>query len=95
MYYSFVGPPHLDVAVRPLGLPLPSILPGVDTALKGVLSKLINRRMVEPQRRYLDIHRIYMNKHIARVRDAGGPCKANCSTSCEAVMQILAVVSPT
>jgi Ca2+-dependent lipid-binding protein len=70
MYYSFVGPPHLDVAIRPLGLPLPSILPGVDTALKGVLSKLINRRMVEPQRRYLDIHRIYMNKHIARVSNA-------------------------
>jgi hypothetical protein len=68
MYYSFTSPPHLDVAVRPLGLPLPSVMPGVDTALRGVLSKLISRRMVEPQRRYLDIHRIYLNKHIARVR---------------------------
>lgn len=68
MYYSFTSAPHLDVAVRPLGLPLPSVMPGVDTALRGVLSKLISRRMVEPQRRYLDIHRIYLNKHIARVR---------------------------
>jgi Ca2+-dependent lipid-binding protein len=67
VFYSFTSPPHLDVAVRPLGLPLPSVVPGVDTALRGVLSKLIGRRMVEPQRRYLDIHRIYLNKHIARV----------------------------
>jgi len=68
VYYSFTSPPHLDVAVRPLGLPLPSVVPGVDTALRGVLNKLISRRLVEPQRRYIDIHRIYMNKHIARVR---------------------------
>lgn len=67
VYYSFTSPPHLDVAVRPLGLPLPSVVPGVDTALRGVLNKLISRRLVEPQRRYIDIHRIYMNKHIARV----------------------------
>lgn len=67
VYYSFTSPPHLDVAVRPLGLPLPSVFPGVDTALRGVLSKLVGRRMVEPQRRYLDVHRIYLNKHIARV----------------------------
>lgn len=40
VYYSFTSPPHLDVAVRPLGLPLPSVVPGVDTALRGVLTKV-------------------------------------------------------
>jgi hypothetical protein len=33
-----------------------------------VLRRIISRRMVEPQRRFFDLHRLYMNKHIARVR---------------------------
>jgi hypothetical protein len=40
--------------------------------LQGVLRRIISRRMVEPQRRFFDLHRLYMNKHIARVRRAAG-----------------------
>jgi hypothetical protein len=54
--------------VHPLDLPGGAGLPGVDTALRGVLSKLITRRLVEPQRRYFDLARMYANKHVARVR---------------------------
>jgi hypothetical protein len=36
-------------------------------AVQGVLRRIISRRMVEPQRRFYDLHRMYMNKHIARV----------------------------
>lgn len=35
--------------------------------VQGVLRRIISRRMVEPQRRYFDLNRMYMNKHIARV----------------------------
>ena len=35
--------------------------------MQGVLRRIISRRMVEPQRRFFDLHRLYMNKHIARV----------------------------
>jgi hypothetical protein len=47
---------------------------------QGVLRRIISRRMVEPQRRFFDLHRLYMNKHIARVRGRGfrwGQCHHN------------------
>ncbi|WIA29249.1 hypothetical protein OEZ86_011757 [Tetradesmus obliquus] len=73
IYYSFASPPHLDIAVRPLGTPLPAEFDGgIAGALQGVLRRIISRRMVEPQRRFFDLHRLYMNKHIARVGGPGG-----------------------
>lgn len=46
-------------------------------AAQGVLRRIISRRMVEPQRRFFDLHRLYMNKHIARVsaRQAWWGCR--------------------
>lgn len=72
IYYSFASRPSLDLAVQPLGLPLPPELLALTGALQGVLQRIISRRMVEPQRRFFDLHRMYTNRHIARVRFLAG-----------------------
>eukprot|EP00879_Flechtneria_rotunda_P003976 GHRR01004216.1.p2 GENE.GHRR01004216.1~~GHRR01004216.1.p2 ORF type:complete len:346 (+),score=112.74 GHRR01004216.1:4945-5982(+) len=66
IYYSFTHPPDLDIAVRPLGMPLPPGLSRLTGALRGVLSNIINKRIVEPERRFFDLHQMYLDKHIAR-----------------------------
>eukprot|EP00775_Hariotina_reticulata_P011067 gene11067-11223_t len=70
IYYSFATPPKLDIAVRPLGVALPPEFLGLGRALTALLQRIINRRLVEPQRRFFDLQRMYTNKHVAR---AGGP----------------------
>jgi hypothetical protein len=67
IYYSFAAPPQLDIAVRPLGVALPHEFLGLGRALTALLQRIINRRLVEPQRRFFDLQRMYTNKHVARV----------------------------
>lgn len=43
-------------------------LPGLVGHLRTHLQRIITRRLVEPHRRYLDLQRIYRNKHLQRVR---------------------------
>ncbi|KAI8477037.1 MAG: hypothetical protein J3K34DRAFT_516008 [Monoraphidium minutum] len=71
VYYSFAGEPELDIAARPLGASrFSSELPGIVGALRGLLLRVIRRRLVEPNRRFFDAQRMYVNRHVKR---AGGP----------------------
>ena len=42
-------------------------LPGLINHLRTHLQRVINRRIVEPNRRRIDIQRIYYNKHVLKV----------------------------
>ncbi len=46
-------------------------LPGLVGHLRTHLQRIITRRLVEPHRRYLDLQRIYRNKHLQRVGREG------------------------
>ncbi|KXZ55033.1 hypothetical protein GPECTOR_3g194 [Gonium pectorale] len=71
--YSFAGPPEFDIQASPVGyLGLPGELPGLVAQLRSVLQRVLNRRLVEPSRRYLDLQRIYRNKHVQRIGGPGG-----------------------
>ncbi|GIL85369.1 hypothetical protein Vretifemale_13907, partial [Volvox reticuliferus] len=63
--YSFAAPPEFDIQASPVGyLNLRGELPGLIHSLRSLLQRVINRRLVEPERRYLDLQRIYKNKHV-------------------------------
>ncbi|KAG2430759.1 hypothetical protein HYH02_013598 [Chlamydomonas schloesseri] len=71
--YSFATPPEFDIQASPVGyLNLHGELPGLVGHLRTHLQRIITRRMVEPHRRYLDLQRIYRNKHLQRVGGPGG-----------------------
>ncbi|GFR48262.1 hypothetical protein Agub_g10127 [Astrephomene gubernaculifera] len=71
--YSFAAPPEFDIQASPLGyIQLHGELPGLVANLRGLLQRIINRRLVEPNRRFLDLQRIYRNKHLQRVGGPGG-----------------------
>jgi hypothetical protein len=59
-----------QLAARPPAgyLNLHGELPGLAGSLRSLLQRILNRRLVEPNRRYLDVQRIWRNKYVARVR---------------------------
>lgn len=65
--------PELDIGWRPLGIArFASELPGIASALRGVLLRSIRRQMVEPRKRFFDAQRMYTNMHARRVRRLSG-----------------------
>ncbi|GIL55614.1 hypothetical protein Vafri_11117, partial [Volvox africanus] len=71
--YSFAAPPKFDIQASPVGyLNLRGELPGVIQGLRTLLQRVIDKRLVEPERRYFDIQKIYRNKHVQRVGGPGG-----------------------
>jgi hypothetical protein len=64
-----VEAPELDLVVRPLGsASFVADMGFVVTLVRDLLAKLLTKQLTEPVRRVLDIHRMYLEKHIARVR---------------------------
>lgn len=68
IYYGFASEPTFDIAARPLGVSISNELPGLVTAVRQLLGRLIMRRMVEPDKRFFDVQRMYHNRHVHRVR---------------------------
>lgn len=61
MEYSFSATPDFDLGFKPLGLPAGALtIPGLTAAIRWRLLKLVTRRLVEPQRRTLDVRRLYL-----------------------------------
>ena len=53
----------------PLGLSgLAGELPGLISSLRGALLKAMSKKIVEPNRKYLDMSKIYQAKFVAKVR---------------------------
>jgi len=44
-----------------------SELPGIVGALRSLLARIIRKRMVEPQKKFFDMQRMYTNRHVKRV----------------------------
>ena len=71
--YSFLQEPDLDLVVRPLGAAsFASEMKFIVKMVRDLLAGLITKRLVEPERRTVDMGRIYRNRHVARVRGEGG-----------------------
>ncbi|GAX81770.1 hypothetical protein CEUSTIGMA_g9198.t1 [Chlamydomonas eustigma] len=69
--YSFLQEPEFEIQASPLGLSgFAGELPGLINTLRNALLKAMSKKIVEPNRRYFDVQKVYLNKFVAK---SGGP----------------------